>query len=165
QVPDRLRLFQHPEQSRLQQPESGSDQPPRLRRCHLAVDSCESLSGQPLDSGFGENRFLERSFRMLWAVERNCPRRYRCVYTGPSMHRRTFLRVPLAAAPLALAAAAEPADDRVHAIGDGVPQTPQDYARLLVRLTQNDAVTADSYSLGGIVERLETRMAALLGKE
>lgn len=81
------------------------------------------------------------------------------------MHRRTFLRVPLVAAPLALAEAAEPADDRVHAIGDGIPHTPQDYARLLVRLTQNDAVTADSYSLGGIVERLETRIAALLGKE
>jgi len=81
-----------------------------------------------------------------------------------SMRRRSFLRVPLAAVPLA-ARAAEPADKTVHAIGDGIPHTPKDYVRLLGRLTESDGVAADSYSLGGIVEQLETRMAALLGKE
>ena len=80
------------------------------------------------------------------------------------MRRRSFLPAPLAALPLA-AAAAEPADDRVYAVGDGVPHTTQDYARLLGRLTEAGGVAADTYSMGGIVERLEARMAALLGKE
>src|SRR5262249_46230520 len=81
------------------------------------------------------------------------------------MLRRNFLRVPLAAVPLAVADAAEPSDDRIYAVGDGIPHNPQEYARLLGKLTQNDAVAADSYSLGGVVEKLETHMADVLGKE
>jgi threonine aldolase len=79
------------------------------------------------------------------------------------VRRRSFLAAPLAAVPLA--AAGETANDRVHAIGDGVPHSPAEYARLLTRLAEGGDVAPDSYSLGGAVERLETRMASLLGKE
>ena len=82
-----------------------------------------------------------------------------------NLRRRNFLRAPLAALHLAAAAAAEPTDDRIHAIGDGVPHTPEDYSRLLARLVEANGITADSYSMGGIVEQLEARMARLLGKE
>jgi threonine aldolase len=76
------------------------------------------------------------------------------------MQRRSFLAAPLAAAyPLA---AAEP-DARVYAFGDGIPLTPAEYAQLLSTLT--NTVEADDYSRGGVVEQLETRVAALLGKE
>ena len=80
------------------------------------------------------------------------------------LHRRNFLRAPLAALPLA-AAAAERTDDRIHAIGDGVPHTPAEYTRLLARLVEAGSIAADSYSIGGIVQQLETGMAGLLGKE
>src|SRR5215831_8491970 len=79
------------------------------------------------------------------------------------MGRRNFFATPLA--PFQVAAAPAVADDRVYATGDGVPHTPKDYARLLARLTESDAVLPDSYSLGGAVEKLEARMAAVLGKE
>jgi threonine aldolase len=80
------------------------------------------------------------------------------------MRRRNFLAAPLAAA-FDLSAADSSSDDRVDATGDGVHHTPQEYARLLARLTEGDAVAPDSYSIGGAVEKLESRMAALLGKE
>ena len=57
-------------------------------------------------------------------------------------------------------AAAEP-EQRVYATGDGVPHTTQEYARLLGQMN----VEKDDYSRGGVVEKLETRMAELLGKE
>jgi threonine aldolase len=79
------------------------------------------------------------------------------------MHRRSFLSTPLAA--FQIAAAAAPGDNRVYAFGDGVPLKPDEYSQLLATLTKGDAVTADSYSRGGVVEKLEARMAALLGKE
>ena len=82
----------------------------------------------------------------------------------PGLPRRYFFHAPLAALPLA-AAGGERTDDRVHAIGDGVPHAPADYARLLARLTEGGEIKADSYSIGGIVEQLETRMAGVLGKE
>jgi threonine aldolase len=76
------------------------------------------------------------------------------------MQRRSFLAAPLAAAyPLA---AAEP-EALVYAFGDGIPQTPAEYTQLLATLAKT--VEADDYSRGGVVEQLETRVAALLGKE
>jgi threonine aldolase len=77
------------------------------------------------------------------------------------MMRRNFLATPLAALQLS----AEAADNRVYATGDGVRHTPESYAQLLARLTAGGKVAVDDYSRGGIVEQLETRMAALLGKE
>jgi threonine aldolase len=61
---------------------------------------------------------------------------------------------------------AAPADDRtVRLGGDGVGLTPAQYAALLVRLLDEKAMTPDSYSLGGVVEALETQFARVLGKE
>ena len=61
---------------------------------------------------------------------------------------------------------AEPeAEDRtVRLSGDGVGLTPPQYSRLLTRLLDEKAMTPDSYSLGGVVEELETEFARLLGK-
>jgi threonine aldolase len=78
------------------------------------------------------------------------------------MQRRSFLAAPLAAAyPLA---SAEP-EPRVYVFGDGIPHTPGEYAQLLATLANAGNVTVDDYSRGGVVEQLENRMAALLGKE
>jgi threonine aldolase len=57
------------------------------------------------------------------------------------------------------------ADPTVHFCSDGLALNPAQYAALLVRLTKAGAIEADEFSLGGIVARLEERMAALLGKE
>jgi threonine aldolase len=81
------------------------------------------------------------------------------------MRRRNFLATPLATAAFDLGAAEAATDDRVDATGDGIHHTPQEYANLLARLTEGDAVAADSYSIGGVVEKLEARMAAVFGKE
>ena len=57
-------------------------------------------------------------------------------------------------------------DDKVIRLsGDGLGLTPPQYSRLLTRLLDEKAMTPDSYSLGGIVEELETEFARLLGKE
>ena len=77
------------------------------------------------------------------------------------MRRRGFLATPLAAFQLAGSAP----EQRVYASSDGIPHTPDEYARLLARLTSAGDVAPDDYSRGGVVERLEARMAALLGKE
>jgi threonine aldolase len=77
------------------------------------------------------------------------------------MLRRSFLATPVATFQLA---AGSP-EARVYAIGDGVRLTPEEYARLLGALTAGGKIAVDSYSRGGIVEELETRMAAALGKE
>src|SRR5260370_1234161 len=82
------------------------------------------------------------------------------------MQRRSFLATPLAAFQLAgNALAGNAIDTLVSASGDGVPHTPAEYSRLLASLTQNGAVTLDEYSRGGVVEKLEARMASLVGKE
>jgi threonine aldolase len=57
------------------------------------------------------------------------------------------------------------AEARVYASSDGIPHTPDEYARLLALLTSGGKVERDSYSRGGVVEQLESRMAAALGKE
>ncbi|MFN0178560.1 MAG: threonine aldolase family protein [Gemmatimonadales bacterium] len=49
--------------------------------------------------------------------------------------------------------------------GDGLNLTPSEYAALLARLTGTTAIAADSYLLGGEVERFERRWAQVLGKE
>lgn len=77
------------------------------------------------------------------------------------MRRRSLLAAPFA---LQLAQAASP-DQRVYATGDGVPLSPDEYSQLLARLTANSESIADDYSRGGVVEKLEARMAAMLGKE
>ena len=89
-----------------------------------------------------------------------------------SMNRRRFLAAAglpaLAFGAVRAEGAGVPADavDRtIRLSGDGVGLTPTQYAALLVRLLDEKAMIPDSYSLGGIVEELETRCARLLGKE
>jgi threonine aldolase len=66
----------------------------------------------------------------------------------------------------AAAAPADPAADRtIRLSGDGIGHTPRQYAALLTRLLDEKNMTPDSYSLGGIVEELETACARVLGKE
>jgi len=77
------------------------------------------------------------------------------------MQRRSFLATSLAGFQLA---AAQP-DEHVFAYGDGIPFAPDEYARLLAELTAGGKVSSDDYSRGGVVEKLESRMASLLGKE
>jgi threonine aldolase len=84
-----------------------------------------------------------------------------------TMNRRRFL----AAAGLpalafgAVRSEADAVDRTIRLSGDGVGLTPTQYAALVVRLVDEKAMAPDSYSLGGIVEELETRCARLLGKE
>ncbi|MGD0776921.1 MAG: beta-eliminating lyase-related protein [Candidatus Solibacter sp.] len=78
------------------------------------------------------------------------------------MQRRSFLAAPLAAAYPLAAAEAEP---RIYASGDGIPHSPAEYAQLLATLANTGSLAMDDYSRSGIVEQLETRVAALLGKE
>jgi len=82
------------------------------------------------------------------------------------MQRRSFLASPLALSfvPQRMAAAAA-RNDVVVAYGDGIPHTPEQYAQLLAKLTAGGTITPDSYSRGGVVEQLESRMAEALGKE
>ncbi len=77
------------------------------------------------------------------------------------MRRRSFLAAPLLAYPLT---AAEP-DPRIYAYGDGIPLSSAEYAQLLATLSNGGSVVMDDYSRGGIVEQLEARVAARLGKE
>lgn len=57
-------------------------------------------------------------------------------------------------------------DDRtVHFRSDGLALAPAQYADLLLRLCEERGIAADEFSREGIVEELEQRMAALLGKE
>ncbi len=50
-------------------------------------------------------------------------------------------------------------------IYDGTTLSAKEYASLLVKLVDEGKVKADNYSIGGIVEELENKFAALLGKE
>jgi threonine aldolase len=61
--------------------------------------------------------------------------------------------------------AAAARNDLVVAYGDGIPHTPEQYSQLLAKLTAGGTITSDSYSRGGVVEQLESRMAEALGKE
>src|SRR5258708_783910 len=48
---------------------------------------------------------------------------------------------------------------------DGLGLSPLAYARLLADIAETRGIAPDDYSRGGVVAELETRMAALLGKE
>ncbi len=60
---------------------------------------------------------------------------------------------------------ADTEDRRVRLTGDGVGLNPAQYASLLARLSSEKSLAPDSFSLGGVVEELETEMARVLGKE
>lgn len=75
------------------------------------------------------------------------------------MERRVFLGTPLAGFQLAAGVSDPP---WVYAYGDGIPHTPAEYSKLLAGITD---IAADDYSRGGVVEKLETFVASMLGKE
>ena len=87
----------------------------------------------------------------------------------PSSNRRTFLKAAASGVALQRVASSQALtvvapEHRVLLTGDGVHQSPQEYARLLAKLTADGAII-DSYLKGGAVEELEGRFAKLLGKE
>jgi threonine aldolase len=99
---------------------------------------------------------------------------------GPGIQRREFLiggTLPALAAPVASASGAEgtsasaaaavPAgsDLNVQFRADGLDLPPSAYAALLADIAASRGIEADEYSRDGVVAELETRMAALLGKE
>src|SRR5215475_3164521 len=83
--------------------------------------------------------------------------------------RRSFLR--LAAAPLAASAIDMPPADAqatqqsVLLVGDGFRLSPAEYASLLAEITAKDSFHGDTYLKTGVIEELETALAAELGKE
>ncbi|HEY7387553.1 MAG TPA: beta-eliminating lyase-related protein [Bryobacteraceae bacterium] len=83
------------------------------------------------------------------------------------MRRRSFLATPITAAALPAFSAspleAAQGGSQVVAVGDGIPHSPAEYANLLEKLSSG--TETDDYSLGGIVAKLEEKMAAVLGKE
>jgi threonine aldolase len=64
-----------------------------------------------------------------------------------------------------LAQPAHGGDRQVRLVGDGLGLNAGEYARLLVSLQQQKGIAPDAYSLGGVVEQLETEFARVLGKE
>jgi threonine aldolase len=78
------------------------------------------------------------------------------------MRRRSFLAAPVLAG-LTPRVVAGTEERRVIATSDGTSLTPDEYAKLLERLS--GGVKPDDYSLGGVVQKLEERVAAVLGKE
>jgi threonine aldolase len=76
------------------------------------------------------------------------------------------LGAPAPAHAQALSQRTEGDNDRlVKLTGDGLGLSPVQYSRLLARLADETPLPADSYSLGGVVEQLETQFAKVLGKE
>jgi len=78
---------------------------------------------------------------------------------GLKLGRRGFLASPLAAVQSA------EREQRVQATGDGIVLSTEEYGQLLVELARKGKAEPDNYSLGGIVEELERRVAGVLGKE
>jgi threonine aldolase len=92
----------------------------------------------------------------------------------PPIRRRDFLTATAAgvlatAARVAQGTAAAvdlpPHGRTVQFVSDGLGLTPAEHALLLAQIIDQTAVEVDYYSRGGVVARLEERMAALLGKE
>ena len=89
------------------------------------------------------------------------------------MQRRKFLKLSSTAALLPAVSLTASAQEKklpgikstVNLTGDGLDLSPSVYTQLLQQLTENDKLVADNYSLGGCVEDLEKKFAALLGKE
>lgn len=54
---------------------------------------------------------------------------------------------------------------QIDFIYDGTELSSKEYANLLMKLVDEGKVKVDNYSKGGIVEELENKFAALLGKE
>lgn len=91
---------------------------------------------------------------------------------GPAS-RRGFIKA-VAAAPILGATEAFPAQapsekrpwlDQVKLFGDGLSLTSAEYVDRLQKILDQRGIESDNYSLGGVVEELESTMAEALGKE
>ena len=84
---------------------------------------------------------------------------------GPA-GRRSFMKA-LMAPPFLGSAFSSAADvaKPVKLFGDGLGLSPVEYVDLLQKIIRDKGIDADFYSRGGVVEELETKMAAALGKE
>ncbi len=56
-------------------------------------------------------------------------------------------------------------NQKVKFTRDGLDLEPDEYAALLLKITQEKGIALDHYSNGGVVEELEKKFAKLLGKE
>ena len=68
-------------------------------------------------------------------------------------------------APVAIAGKTTESPQAVVFRGDGEPKTPELMVRRLAEIADGVGIEADNYSLGGVVEAVEMRMAEILGKE
>ena len=56
-------------------------------------------------------------------------------------------------------------DRHVYFTGDGIPLKPREWATVLQRVTEENDINLDSYSVGGPIAELEAKFADKLGKE
>ena len=89
-----------------------------------------------------------------------------------SLDRRHFMKVVAATPMLGVASAKgyEPSEIEsqqklVKLYGDGLSLSPAEYLHVLQSIMEDKGIQADYYSRGGVVEALEVKMAAALGKE
>ena len=94
-----------------------------------------------------------------------------------SIDRRHFTKVVAATPMLGVAdgvasaeegyepSALESQQKLVKLSGDGLSLSPAEYLHVLQSIMEDRGIEADYYSLGGVVEELEVKMAAALGKE
>ena len=68
-------------------------------------------------------------------------------------------------APVAMAGKTTESPEAVVFRGDGEPKTPELMVRRLAEIADSTGIEADNYSLGGVVEEVEKRLADILGKE
>jgi threonine aldolase len=117
------------------------------------------------------DRFPAETYaRILGLIDGIPKRRSRLMGT---LQRRRFLQMGACMAAMSMSGGARwagaekptPGDQIVRFYGDGLSPTPRETSNLLQRLTSADNFDADSYSLGGVVEELENRVARQLGKE
>jgi len=93
-----------------------------------------------------------------------------------SIDRRHFMKVVAATPMLGVAGGVASAEGYesseiesqqklVKLYGDGLSLSPAEYLHVLQSIMEDRGIEADYYSLGGVVEELEVKMAAALGKE
>lgn len=82
-----------------------------------------------------------------------------CYHSGV-VHRRNFFGITAGAGLAAIPARANE-NGHVYATGDGIPHSPAEYSALLAKLS----IEQDTFSRLGVVEELEKKFAAALGKE
>src|ERR1035438_3457350 len=104
--------------------------------CNAAVSDRKSVRSMPRSMARREHAAL---MIPVPPMKRTLISAYPVYVTFHIMQRRSFLAVPLVSFQLAGARS----DERVYAYGDGIPHTPEQYARLLGSLAANDKLEPD----------------------